>query len=375
MPIQTWLQRGMDWVVSCHSQTSPPPGWWVALSALPRWVYGALVIVRHALYRWEILPVTCLPVPVVSVGNLTTGGTGKTPIVIALAQRWVAQGKHVVVLSRGYGARRPQAYARATDPDFGDEPYLIQQTVPQAVVIVGANRRANALRALTEFRPDVVILDDGFQYRGLARTADIVLVDGVTGLGNGALLPTGPLREPLGGLQRAQCVWVTRWQGSSEALKAQAYRWGLLDGVPSLQNTLTGLPLAAVGLALLQPGGHPVPDLFSVDKLLGQSVITISGIARPQTFEASVVESGATIVAKQAFADHHEYTATDFNTLIELAHQWPDAWIITTAKDVVKWTSDVFPPSLVSRVRVLMIAPAIPETALAQIERLIGWPH
>jgi hypothetical protein len=188
--------------------------YWLVLTPLA-WAYGLIVAIRNGLYQREILPKTRCGVPVVSIGNITTGGTGKTPMTLAIAKQLLAQGQKVVILSRGYGAKMPQAYARATSPDFGDEAFFLQQTLPEAVVIVGKNRAENALKAMKDYNPTVIVLDDGFQYQALHRDVDVVLVDAQRVVGNGQLLPLGALREPLSVLAtRATHVCFTRFEAT-----------------------------------------------------------------------------------------------------------------------------------------------------------------
>lgn len=129
---------------------------------------------------------------------------------LALAERWQAMGKRVVILTRGYGARQPLAYGRPQSPDHGDEAYWLQCLLPDIPVIVGRHRADNARRAVEDYHPDILLLDDGFQYRRLARDVNIALIDAERLFGNGALLPVGPLREPLSALRRADALWLTK---------------------------------------------------------------------------------------------------------------------------------------------------------------------
>lgn len=352
------------WIAQCHRHLNAPL-WWVALTVLPRWIYTLIVATRNCLYDLGWLHTVRLPVPVLSIGNLTTGGTGKTPVVIALARQFVEQGKAVVILSRGYGAREPRDYTRATNPTFGDEPYLIQQAVPEAVVIVGRNRKANALRAMADYHPDVMLLDDGFQYRGLGRTVDIVLVDAQARLGNGHLLPTGPLREPVASLSRAHLLCLTRWPEDSpppDQLPWVNHLWLL---APHLQQRTHPVPIGPVGL---RRWDCPTA-LLPLSLLARQEVVAVSGIAHPAQFEQVLLANGAVVRAHEVRADHHDYTAADVESLSQLLQQWPQAWLVTTGKDAVKLdplTGDRLPAQ---RCMTLEIAPILDSWLLNSVDR------
>lgn len=313
-----------------HQQKSLPPTLWPLLPLA--WLYGLGVRLRLAAYRWGLLWPIRLPVPVVSVGNLTTGGTGKTPVVITLAKQLTEAGYRVVVLCRGYGAPRPVAYDRPTHPDHGDEAFLIQQQVPDAVVIVGKHRAQNALRAIADYQPDVVLLDDGFQYLRLARDVNIALVDGEYGFGNGHLLPLGPLREPLDQICRADRVWVT-----------------VPDTVATLSPTLAarlqhmGQGNIPVSLVSLQPEGIQTWEnntAASVAPLLGRPAIVFSALAQPERFEQQVAALGFNIIQTLRFADHHPYSEADVDRIFSTDPLTPPTALnpvwITTAKDRVK---------------------------------------
>ena len=197
----------------------PPPGPVVCAAAVAAsWLYGLGAWLRRTLYARGWLRTKKLPAPVVSVGNLTVGGTGKTPVVACLARLWRDRGKRVAILSRGYGGQSRgvtcisdgrNTYKKP--PEVGEEPYWLARTLPGVAVYTGACRYAAGLAAWEEFKPDLFLLDDGFQHFQLHRDLDLVLLDAASPFGNGRLLPRGPLREPLAVLAAAQGLILTRF--------------------------------------------------------------------------------------------------------------------------------------------------------------------
>jgi tetraacyldisaccharide 4'-kinase len=328
-----------------HYQTTLP-GWWRLLCTPIAWVYMAVVQGRACLYEWSLLPTLKLPLLVVSVGNITTGGTGKTPIVKALARQWIAEGKRVVILSRGYGASDPQPYARATTPAYGDEAYELQRALPEAVVIVGKNRVATAQRAITEFQPDIFLLDDGFQYRALHRDVNICLVDALQGVGNGDCLPLGPLREPVSALSRATHVWLTKLPATLESPQHEA----LLTTWKKRLEPYTSAPLGVSVASLAEPlllstwlatsVKFPSPILEEAHSLPQGGCILFSAIAQPASFQTLVQAAypWVQLVTTVALADHAPVNEA---VLIELEQKLNTlgeaAYILMTEKDATKW--------------------------------------
>lgn len=247
---------------------------------------------------------------VVSVGNLTVGGSGKTPIVVFLAQQAIAAGRNVAVLSRGYGRTsrsdvRFDAANLLSWPDVGDEPRLIAQRCPTAAIWVGADRAALAQRARDE-GADFLLLDDGMQHRRLARDVDVVVVDATAGFGNGRLLPAGPLREPLSQLSRASFVWLRET--------------GPL--APGLEDALGRVPRV-----VSRPSAHVVDGTVS-----GKRVVALAAIARPGGFTRTLAGLGANVTAERFFADHHVFTGQELDEVRATATA-QGAVIVTTEKD------------------------------------------
>lgn len=267
-------------------------------------LFRSLAAVRRGLYRHQLLGVYRAPVPVVVVGNICVGGTGKTPVVIALVESLQQLGLRPGVVSRGYGAGRSRVplRVRADSPAArcGDEPLLIHRRTGCPCVV--ARRRTRAVQALLAGDDvDIVISDDGLQHYALARDLEIALVDARRGIGNGFCLPAGPLREPR---QRLDAADFVLYRGSVEP------RRGVRYAVDCLVNIDSGEQRAATPAAL------------------ATEVVAVAGIAQPDQFVDTLVALGFE-PARHFFADHHRYTAADFT---ELAQQ-P---IIMTEKDAVK---------------------------------------
>ena len=239
----------------------------------PRWpprLYGRGRVAAHPLTPGVCSGPKKLPAPVVSVGNLTVGGTGKTPVVACLARLWQDRGRRVAILSRGYGgpSRGVTCISNGWNtykkpPEVGEEPYWLARTLPGVAVYTGACRYAAGLAAWEEFRPDLFLLDDGFQHVQLHRDLDLVLLDAASPFGNGYLLPRGPLREPLTALAAAQSLILTRFNPEHSPGAARGYPPGLpgqnrahRDHRPGQGHGVSrGRGLGAVGPAPPTPGG------------------------------------------------------------------------------------------------------------------------
>lgn len=260
------------------------------------------------------------PVPVVCVGNLTVGGTGKTPVAMTIARHLQAQGMIPHLLSRGYGGRLGGPVrvdpARHDADAVGDEPLLLSQIAPTWV----SRDRARGARAAVAAGASVIVMDDGFQNPGLVQDVALVVVDGEAGFGNHRLLPAGPLREPIGlALARADALVMVG---------------------PDRQNLARELPkcLPVLAASLVAEDG---------EALAGRRVVAFAGIGRPAKFFASLREIGAEIVEARAFADHHRYALAELAWLEDRAQQ-RGAALITTAKDRAR-----LPADLAARVLVL----------------------
>jgi len=266
-----------------------------------------------------------LPRPVISIGNLTVGGTGKTPLAVWLANQSIQLGKIPCVLTRGYGgSSQDPKRVEETEQNWetvGDEPLLLARSIPTGAVYIGKDRwQAGQLALEEEPQIDVFILDDGFQHRQLKRDADILLVDGLRRFGNGQVLPAGPLREPLSAASRATHIGVVTKSGSEVVEPFQP--------LPRLDFSLN---LGPVGWRLL--GENSVVSLESLPR--ENRVQLVSGIAAPDGFEKTADKLGLTIAGHSIYPDHHPYKISEIEAERESASR-EGARLLTTAKDAVR---------------------------------------
>lgn len=278
------------------------------------WLFGALVALRRALYRSHILTSYRLPVPVIVIGNISVGGTGKTPLTLAFAQQLIEQGYHPMILSRGFGGTTEQQAVSGnhTAAAVGDEPLLMAQR-GICPVWIGRDRVATGLRALQAHpQCDVLLCDDGLQHYRLRRDMEIVVVDGVRRFGNGHLLPAGPLREPLSRLKTVDAIVVN---GGTIALNQKI-------GTPQYSMQLSG----TLFYNLKNPG-----KTASASDFQGLRLHAAAGIGHPQRFFDALISLGLSITP-HAFPDHHPYMACD------LQFNECDA-LLLTEKDAVKCTT------------------------------------
>jgi tetraacyldisaccharide 4'-kinase len=276
-----------------------------------------------------------LPRPVISVGNLTVGGTGKTPIVIYVLQRLLARGFRVAVLSRGYRrtSQAPQLLVSdgqqvlARPEEAGDEPYLIARRCPGAIVAVGADRYSLGQWVLTRVPVDCFLLDDGFQHVQLHRDVNLLLVDATDLSGLQAALPIGRLREPLSAAARATAILITRAGCEQEANQV----WHLLQqACGSLPSPLLVGFLAEEFRRVGQEESRPLP-MFR-----GRTAVVFSGIGNAESFHALISELGMTVAESLVFPDHVHYTAGMINMIRARANACGADLLVTTEKDADK---------------------------------------
>jgi tetraacyldisaccharide 4'-kinase len=292
----------------------------------PFWMEAALAPLSAASWVWAAASSLRRPrpfrasVPTLSVGNVVAGGAGKTPVAMEIARRLLARGRRTAVLSRGYGrsGKSDLTVDEATPWDqSGDEPALIRARLATALVLVG-NRRAAIARRAVEMGADALVLDDGLQHLSLARDLDVIAMDASNPLGNGRLIPRGPLREmPASAFARAGSgglLWLTRCD------------------LPRDPRTSALIDLARdAGLA------GPVESAFATRAQLGgRNAFLFAGVARPESFEALVRSSGALIAGTRWFGDHHRYGKGDLQQLRIAAAARGAAALLTTEKDLVR---------------------------------------
>lgn len=304
--------------------TAPPPGnplrqalWPLAL------LYGGVAAVRNWTFDAGLRAVHRLPVPVVSIGNLTVGGTGKTPTVAWLCERARAAGRRPGVLARGYG--------RAPGAELNDEGTMLQRRLPWLLQRQDPDRRAAGERLCAD-GADFVVLDDGFQHRRLHRDRDVVCLDARYPFGNGLCLPAGELREFRSGLRRADVVLLTRAGTLAEdELAARTTRLRQLAQKPML-------PVHACEHGPADVVAQPDGEVRPLDELRGRRAVLLSAIARPESFRATAAALGVEVVAEHRFRDHHRFTAAEIAAAAAAARA-ADAWLLTTEKDDARLTA------------------------------------
>lgn len=345
-----------------------PQPWLAPLGRL----YLAGSALKNALYDRGVWRPRRVAVPVICVGNLTAGGTGKTPAVAWLVNSLTARGHRVAVVSRGYGGHPPHqplevwtdGTLRCDAAQAGDEAVWLAQEARPFAVVVGADRVRAAQRAV-ELGAGVIVLDDGYQHRRLHRDLDLLLVDAEDPWGGGRGLPAGLLRESPRGAKRATIVIVTR------AHQAQ------LQAEPPLPAALWPSPLRDVlsHRPLVLAAQHAPGDWIDAEgaahparELAGQRLYWVSGIAKPHSFTALLERLGARLVGGRAFPDHHAWMPVELAALQAEARSLGADRLITTAKDAARWPADVSRPDRLT-VRFLVHGDAL---ALQRIERVIA---
>lgn len=280
-------------------------------------LYALAMRVRNRHYDREE-SVIRVGAPVFSIGNLTVGGTGKTPLVIELLRKLLAAGRRPAVLTRGYAAAADRA---------ADEVAELQLAMPEVPVVVGADRVASARRALAEGAADCFVLDDGFQHRRLGRDLDIVVIDALAPWGGGRVLPAGRLREPPDGLRRADVVVLSRANQAAAAALPE-----IEAEVRRLAPRAALLRTRVVACAVVGADGERVP----LEGLAGRVVLPVCGIGNPQTFIRLVEELAARRVEPLVCRDHHAYSAADVAAIANTARRRSADAVLTTRKDWVK---------------------------------------
>ncbi len=328
------------------------------LLCLPEFPYRLSVGGRNLLYDRGLVKQKRLPCPVVSVGNITTGGTGKTPLVILLSRLLRQDGYRPAVLSRGYGGREDRLTVvtdgrtlRTGLDKVGDEARLIAQRTEGIPVITGACRFDAGLLAIRSFGVNVIVLDDGFQHRALHRDCDIVLLDRHRPFGNGHLLPAGCLREPTSSLRRADVLIIQGGRSADTAQLPRFSEWS--NSRPLLRSCHRPTALWAADRRVSYP----------LDYLRGKKVYGFAGIGNPGSFRRTLELLEGVTVGFSAFPDHYVYEAPDVKEIRERARQSKAEMIVTTEKDFVRLDEYA---DLRAEIFVLSI-----ETALAEGDRVL----
>ena len=328
------------------SDCNQPAGIRFLLSVLKgvSFIFLAVVSVRYFFYRTGIMRRYPLGIQVISIGNVTAGGTGKTPVTEIFARTLAAEGRKVAILSRGY--RRKEApwwqrmFTQVIEPPLvvsdgkrvlldsatgGDEPYMLASNLPGVAVVVDRNRVKAGRYAIKRLGCDTIILDDGFQYQKLKHSVEVVLVDATNPFGNGNMLHRGILREPAGNLKRADIIFLTKSRGDVSAVKEEIRKYN-----------------QKAEIVVCNHSPRVLKDVWSREEyplswLAGKTVCTLSGIASPKGFENSLRHLGSKVVWCDRYADHHRYDSSEvLYALNRTADMGADA-LVTTEKDAVRF--------------------------------------
>jgi tetraacyldisaccharide 4'-kinase len=308
-------------------------------------LYSAAIRARRALYKTGALRVHKIGAPVISVGNITTGGTGKTPLVEWIARIVAKEGRRVCILTRGFGRANESRRVLVSDGEHifadagegGDEPLLLAENLRGVAAVVSyADRVAAARWAIENLKSELFILDDGFQHLRIARDLDLVVVDATNPWGGGKLLPRGRLREPLRELSRADCIILTRCEQAHDvdSLRKQAER--LSVGRPVLLSRTRTRTIRLLDTAMRSNVSNHLPHHSS---LISHPFAAFCAIGNPASFYEHIRKDGYTLKLKRSFADHHVYTQRDVDALINEARREGALALMTTAKDAVKLRS------------------------------------
>jgi len=295
-------------------------------------MYGVVISFRNWCYDQNIFRIERIGVPVISVGNLIAGGTGKTPFVEYLLKYFLDREKRVTVLSRGYKRSTIGTLVvsdgrriNGTAETVGDEPFQIARKFPSAIVIVDERRARAAKLAVDRYAAEIIILDDGFQHRALGRDIDIVMMDSQASLRNIPMLPAGLRREPLSALRRADLLVFSRVLDSKNHLQqVKHYSSSPNIGVRFIPKRLYQISTGAL---------VPIPEVN------GKTCIGFCGIGNPESFRKTLEEIGLTINEFIIFSDHHVYTQTDLKKIMMCHENTHAQMIVTTEKDAVRLVS------------------------------------
>ena len=299
-------------------------------------LYSVATRLRLAAYRRNLFSVSKLDATVISVGNITTGGTGKTPLVDWVCRVLASEGKRVCVLTRGYRRENPNEQVVVSDGHrvladvqaAGDEPLLLATNLlGVAAVVCNSNRSAAGKWAIDNLRAEVFVLDDGFQHLRLARDLNIVTIDATNPWGGG-MLPYGHLREPLGGLARADCVVLTRTEESTDLASLTTTVQKIVGQTPVFRSRMCAS-------ALRRLNGPTIADFSAISQPVG----AFCGIGNPTSFFNHLRREGHELAFERAFPDHYNYQQSDVDNIVAEAGGKGARSILTTAKDAIKLSS------------------------------------
>ena len=296
-------------------------------------LYAMIITIRNYCYEHSLFKSYQIDsCKIISVGNISVGGTGKTPAVEYLANLIMNNNQQPAILSRGY-KRKSKGLKVVSDgknvlttpEQSGDEPFLLARNLPHVPVVVENDRVKGASFIAETFNPDVIILDDAFQHRRLQRDLDIVLIDASKGIGNGLTIPSGILREPLNGLQRADIISLTRVD-QSDHIKRTYRKLSRHTNCPMVESIHKPISINCIS-------SH---ESYNLQSLHSCNVVIFSGIGNPQSFKKTISELNANIAAEFTFPDHYAYSESDISRIKNRASHFNAKFIITTEKDAMR---------------------------------------
>lgn len=297
-------------------------------------IYGFVIKTRIFFYRKGILKCVRLPVPVISIGNITVGGTGKTPAVEYIARYLQAKGKRVAILSRGYAAVIRQEDRFSDKSVCNDEYLLFKENIPDIPNILNKDRMKGGLEAINRFQAECLLLDDGFQHIRLARDLNIMIVDALEPFGHEQVIPRGLLREPLEGIKRADMIMLSHAD--------QCGHGKITDIKNRLREIASGIPVTETIHKPVCLESVMGSEKLDIDCLRGKRVFAFCGVGNPASFRKSLENLGAELAGFRIFPDHHVYTLSELQELNASAKSIkPDA-IVITQKDRVKIRNRLF---------------------------------
>ncbi|MBM4145578.1 MAG: tetraacyldisaccharide 4'-kinase [Nitrospira sp.] len=305
-----------------------------------------------------------LPHQVISIGNITLGGTGKTPATIALAGEAKQRGFRPCILTRGYKgkAKGPCFVSRGEGPllsadEAGDEAVLMAEKLRDIPVVKGKNRYEAGMFSLSSLpsalQPDMFLLDDGFQHWALFRNKDIVLIDSSVPFGNRKMLPLGTLREPVKEIRRADIIVITKTPSHPSPSRGEG-KGGGDSHHPKIESLIKEIktynPDVPIFLAEHSPEAFITAKgkTFSLEQAKGKMVFAFCGIGNPHSFRETLLSAGLQIKGFLAYRDHHRYSAGDMQSIKDNAERTESEWIVTTEKDIMRLRSFSMPENLVS---------------------------
>ena len=314
---------------------------WLFLLSMVSWLYSPLVRLRGLAYSLGWMPQRRLPVPVISVGNISLGGTGKTPLVERIARAVSEEKKRVAILIRGYRGSSEAETVVVSDgtrllsrpAEAGDEAYLLAKRLPSVAVVAGKDRYRAGSLAITDLGAQSLVLDDGFQHRSLKRDLDIVSIDASEPFGYGHLFPRGLLREPLESLSRADVLVIIRAKADQdlEEIRGRLRRYN---------------PQAALFVGERRPLSFmkmPEESQHRLEEIRGWKCVAFSGIANPPSFLALLSSLGAEVMRSFSFPDHHPYRLEELGEIVGWAKEAGVQALLTTEKDSIRLPQDLYP--------------------------------